>query len=680
MSAENAVTLDEVLVTATRFARSATDYAGSATRLTRADIETRGANHYADLLNLVAGVQLQRGSGQEALMAIRSPVLTGAGACGAFLILEDGMPLRPAGFCNVNDLFEVNTEQAQAIEVLRGPASALYGANALHGIVNILSRDQAGLGKPGIGLRWGDLDLQQLSAEWRNATSSATEIGAYGLWRHDGGFRSDSGSDEGKLNLLVRRASSGGVWTWRAAGTVLNQETAGFIRGLNSYRDTRVASSNANPEAFRDAWSLRSSLKYERESCEGCATTGYAMLRASGMKFLQHFLLGKPLEENSQRSVAAGMHWRRPVDGNGPWAGDTWQFGIDAGHMEMRLAQSQSGPTNEGTAAARAIRPAGNHYDYDVAGTTLAVSAAYEHSISTRLAMSAQLHFENTRYDYDNRLAAGNLDDRSVSCGFGGCLYNRPADRRDSFRDISARLEWRLEFLPNKSLFAALARGFRPPETSELYRLQRGQDVATLDSENLQGLEVGVRFQTDHWRTTLAIYAQEKNNVLLRDANGFNIEGGRTDHAGLEYEFSGQLGTHWFAVVAGSWAQHQYAFDRVIEGGETVVSGTEIDTAPRHLAHVQLGWRGPRGVDAQLELSYVGKYNVDAGGANQYPGHVVANLATLWRISAGHLLRLRLDNLFDRRYADRADFAQGDYRYFPAAGRHLMLEYVWDRH
>ena len=81
---------------------------------------------------------IQRGSGQESLTAIRSPVLTGAGSCGAFLFLENGVPMRPVGFCNVNVLFEVNTEQAQAVEVLRGPGSALYGSNAMHGTVNVL--------------------------------------------------------------------------------------------------------------------------------------------------------------------------------------------------------------------------------------------------------------------------------------------------------------------------------------------------------------------------------------------------------------------------------------------------------------------------------------------------------------------------------------------------------------
>jgi len=72
-------------------------------------------------MNRVAGVMIQRGSGQESLTAIRSPVLAGAGACGGFLFLENACR-SGVGFCNVNELMEVNTEQAQAIEILRGPA------------------------------------------------------------------------------------------------------------------------------------------------------------------------------------------------------------------------------------------------------------------------------------------------------------------------------------------------------------------------------------------------------------------------------------------------------------------------------------------------------------------------------------------------------------------------------
>jgi len=87
--------------------------------------------HVSQALNQLAGVNLQHGSGQEYLPAIRSPVLTGAGACGAFLIAENSVPLRSAGFCNLNELFESHTEQAERIEVLRGPGTALHGSRKM---------------------------------------------------------------------------------------------------------------------------------------------------------------------------------------------------------------------------------------------------------------------------------------------------------------------------------------------------------------------------------------------------------------------------------------------------------------------------------------------------------------------------------------------------------------------
>ena len=110
--------------------------------ISRVDAETIaaiGAKHQADVLNRNAGVYIQRGSGAESLGAIRSPVLAGAGACGAFLVAEDSLPIRPTGFCNLNEMFEVNYEQARQIEVLRGPGSSMFGASAVHGVINVIT-------------------------------------------------------------------------------------------------------------------------------------------------------------------------------------------------------------------------------------------------------------------------------------------------------------------------------------------------------------------------------------------------------------------------------------------------------------------------------------------------------------------------------------------------------------
>ena len=55
------------------------------------------------------------------------------------IMAADGISLRAPGFCNVNQLFDANSEQASRIEVIKGPPTALYGTNAMHGVINILS-------------------------------------------------------------------------------------------------------------------------------------------------------------------------------------------------------------------------------------------------------------------------------------------------------------------------------------------------------------------------------------------------------------------------------------------------------------------------------------------------------------------------------------------------------------
>src|SRR5688572_14972831 len=138
-SSEASPQVQDVVVTATRELISVNVAPASITRIDGHDFASVGTKHQADLLNRAAGVYVQRGSGAESLTAIRSPVLTGAGACGSFLVAEDSLPIRPVGFCNLNEMFEVNYEQADTLEVLRGPGSALFGASAVHGIVNSIT-------------------------------------------------------------------------------------------------------------------------------------------------------------------------------------------------------------------------------------------------------------------------------------------------------------------------------------------------------------------------------------------------------------------------------------------------------------------------------------------------------------------------------------------------------------
>ncbi|HEV8444671.1 MAG TPA: TonB-dependent receptor plug domain-containing protein, partial [Steroidobacteraceae bacterium] len=152
----------DIVVTATREAHSAADTPASISRMGADQLADISAKNQADSMNRNAGVYVQRGSGSETLMGIRSPVLTGPGGCGAFLVTEDSLPIRPIGFCNQNEIFELNYEQAGTLEILRGPGSAVFGASAVHGVVNVLTPDVADLPAWGVGYETGSDSFNRL--------------------------------------------------------------------------------------------------------------------------------------------------------------------------------------------------------------------------------------------------------------------------------------------------------------------------------------------------------------------------------------------------------------------------------------------------------------------------------------------------------------------------------------
>ena len=664
--------LEEVVVTAQRQPVPALATPLSINSITGADLQMLGATHSSEALNRVPGVMVQRGSGQESLTAIRSPVLTGAGSCGAFLFLENGVPIRPVGFCNVNELLEVNTEQADAIEVLRGTGSALYGSNSVHGTINVLQDAPAALPAWRLGLGLGPADYVRgtlVAAHEGETTGGAIKA----LYTHDGGWRDASGFDEGKLNLTLTTGAGSRVPSrFDLAATKLEQETAGFVLGKNAYRDEALSESNDNPEAYRNAQAVRlTGLLQPRTSLPGQLQLR-PYLRSSRMDFLQHFLLGQPVERNGQES--AGL--MTSVDWN---AGERLSLvtGLDLEWADTFLVEDQELPTTTGSPAANSIRPAGKHYDYTVQSSVVGGYAQLEYALTPQLHAGAGLRVEYVGYDYDNRMLAGNTDENGVPCLPNGCLYSRPADRSDSFTNAAPKLTLRWDAAEGLMLYANASRGYRPPEMTELYRLQRNQSVADLDSERIDAYEVGLKYARGDWQAELAGFDMRKKNVILRDSGGFYVSQGRTSHEGIEYLVTWQALDSLALGVAGTHARHRYDFSRAIEGGETITSGNDVDTAPRDVGRAWLQFAPLDAVRAEAEWLVVGDYYLDAANAHRYTGHELLNLRASWEFRPQWSVTLRLNNALDRRYADRADFAFGSYRYFPGRSRSVFAEVNW---
>jgi outer membrane receptor protein involved in Fe transport len=654
---------EELLVTASRVPRGPLELIGNTAALDTQAIRLTSHQHIYELGTRTAGTWLSRGSGQEHLTAIRSPVLTGPGACGAFLTLEDSIPTRPTGFCNVNQLFEIPTELVQRSEVLRGPANALYGSNGLHGSLNFLL-PEAGANRGWRGdIEAGPDDYRRGRGNWSGSWGD-TGVAAGLLADYYGGFQNDSGYEQQKGYFKLARDLGDSKLRVGFSASNLDQETAGFIRGQDAYKDPELRRINPNPEAFRQADSQRAYLRWSqnRDTMRGRDLRAY--LRRSDMEFLQHFLPGQPLEENGQLSGGLMFSQWQPL-GNGSL---TW--GLDTEYMQGFLRETQFqdlGPDSN--------RPPGKHYDYGVDSLLAAAYAQLDLPLTETWTLRAGLRIEYLRYDYDNRMLDGNTREDGSECT-SGCLFFRPADRSDDFAELAPNFGLRYRIDDDSIAWLTLTRGFRAPQATELYRLQSGQAVGDLQPEIMDSIEIGWRRETRQLSLEASAFAMRKDNYIFRDAEGFNVSDGNSEHVGAELQASWRAESGWFAALAGTWVRHTYAFDRNLSFGETIRSGDDVDTAPRTLGSARIGYdRGP--LLTELEWLHQGAYYLNASNTARYDGHDLANLRVVWRPVDNWSLALRINNLADTRYADRADFAFGSYRYFPGREREAFVQLAY---
>ena len=660
--------LSEIVVTGQRREQPALAYPGNIERLDGSVVDAVRHQHLHQLMTRVAGVWVSRGSGQEHLTAIRSPVLTGAGSCGAFLFLENGIPIRPAGFCNVNQLFEIDTEQAQSIEVIRGPGNALYGSNALHGIINVFM-PVAGRRTSGKAvLEVGSNRFLKAQAELPADPESPHFAGF--TFSDDGGFRDDSGYRQFKLHVNTTNEFLGGTLTSAFSATDLDQETAGFIVGEDAYKDPAVNRSNPNPEAFREASSQRL-YGIWNGTVSGRNIDVRPFLRHSDMEFLQHFLPGQPLEQNGHVSAGVMAAMTLAADRR------TLIAGLDVEWSRVDLTEIQFGPA-EGSDFLVETRPEGLHYDFEVDGISIAPYVQADIALADALNFGIGLRAEYTFYDYENRMLDGNTREDGTPCGFGGCLFTRPADRTDAFFNLAPKAALNYRLATATSIYAAIARGFRAPQMTELYRLQSGQQVADLESEQLDSVELGVRQATAALSLDVAAFFMRKQDSVFRDAQGFNVSGARTRHEGIEVAADWQFGPAWTLAVNATYARHRYDFDTVAARGEAFVSGRDVDTAPRWMGSAEIGYDGGGRTRAALQWVHLGRYFVDAENRFDYPGHDLLNLRAAYEATARLTVSARLNNVADVDVADRADFAFGDFRYFPGRGRELFVEFRYE--
>ena len=137
---------EERVVSASRFSESAVAAPSSTTQVTAQDVRLTGHTNFAELLRRAAGVEVMTLSPGSTELSIRG---LNQRQSNKVLVFIDGRSVYVdlLGSTYWQSL-PLSIEDVERIEVIRGPASALYGADAFSGIVNIITRE------PGAGASW----------------------------------------------------------------------------------------------------------------------------------------------------------------------------------------------------------------------------------------------------------------------------------------------------------------------------------------------------------------------------------------------------------------------------------------------------------------------------------------------------------------------------------------------
>jgi outer membrane receptor protein involved in Fe transport len=642
-------------------------------------------SHPAQIIGQVPGAAVAVTNGEGHTTAIRQPFTTSP----VYLFLEGGIPTRATGFFNHNGLFEIDVPQSGGIEVTRGPGTALYGSDAIGGIINVLTRE------PGEALDFG-ASLEAGEHGWRRALLDVNLPYADGGVRGDlnftetDGWRDATGYErQGGIFRWDHRIGDAGRLKTHFGFSNIDQQT-GASSPLTREDFRNSPRTNYFPIAFRKVDAYRLNTTYEhRAGNDLFALT--ALLRDNSMDLLASFALNFDPTVWTVENQSIGLlgRWRRDL---ADAFDSTLIVGFDFDYSPGERDEQAIDPVTEGTSASRRFldfSPGPVIYDYDVEFRAISPYVHFETSPMERLRLTAGLRYDNLRYEFDNAFDASPI---RVQRAFPGTrFYGQVADTSVDFDRFSPKFGATWALSDGHSLYASYNHSFRAPSEGQLFRPSAGFSAAaaqaladsavTLKPIKAEQVEFGIRGGYGALTYDAVAYELRKSDdiVTLRDTvTNFtqSVNAGETEHRGVEVGLGIAASDTLRLDSAFSYARHEYT-DWVTSNGD--FTGNDIESAPRGMLNTRLTWNPSAGARVQLEWVRIGWYWLDAANTDKYEGHDVFNLRGNWPVLKNLAVFASVNNLTDKRYADSAQIRSGEAVFSPALPRTFVggLELRW---
>jgi len=607
---------DSVVVTATRGAERLPS-AAPATVVTSAELSNSAAGSLDDVLRSTPGFSLfRRSSSRVANPTTQGVTLRGVSGSGASrtLVLADGVPL--------NDPFgswvywnRVPQAAVDRVEVVRGATGDLYGADALGGVVQVLTfspdrtRARATVDGGSFDTYRGSLFGGVERGGWAasGAFEATTTDGAYTVAPEARG-PIDTRADSDYTSGFVTAGRQADTWNAWIKGAAYSEDRGnGTPRQVNS-TDWRQVSGTAGGALAGGVWQAQAA-----GSTQDYYQTFSAVLADRASERLT-------TEQTTETSFAsAGAQWTRPV------GRATLIAGGDFHRTESTVAETRYSFTGV---------PSGPFY----LGGTERSSALYARaSVPVADNLTAEV---GGRVDWwRSEPTDATLPDKSVT-----------------FFSPRASLAWRVG---RYAVQGAVYHANRPPTLNELHRGFRVGNAVTnpnplLDPETLTGIEGGVLASFDRVTTRVTAFYNSLDgaiaNITLSSTPSLITRERRNSDeiraGGVEFEadarLTSTLGVNGQLVLTSSHFRGSVAAPDI--------EGNRVPQVPAVQGGLGLTWTDPRILTAAVQVRFSGRQYDDDRNNFELGAYGVVDLQVSRGIARGVVGFLAVENLFDEDY------------------------------
>lgn len=643
--------LQDVVVSGNRTLQKRTESPLAIAHINKQTIQETKAQRLDFLLNQVSGVNMINLGNEQHEMSIRQPMSTN----NLFLYLEDGIPIRTSAVFNHNALIEMNMAAASSIEVIKGPASSLYGAEAIGGVVNVITQAPP-------AFTGGMASVQASDQGYRRAdVQVGTTVGKLGFIvsgyyanQHDGPIQYSDFHKSASTYRMDYHIDNHTTWTNSVTYVDYFSDMYGSLDSMH------FATKNYSAQAFftyRKVYAFRGRSTLTHRWNDRATTTATFMYRNNSVIQNPSYQIGSYKTGNSPAAAVSQDTAIGNINDNAFKSYDlsvqhTQQFkflksklvvGVNAElnpqafnehFIWVKKQKNEQGLTND----VSYTDPDSVIANFRTLVTDFGSYADYEFSPARGLRVVAAVRYDAFQYDFINYLQGS-----AVTGGPSTVTnYSKVAPKAGFTYNIKG-----IGFYGNYS------EGYVPPQITDVFG--KTANSTYLEPQTFHSYEAGGwlslvenRLYID-WSAYLMNGANEIINVRLPNGISQSENAGRTRHRGLEYGLTYRPGNDWAIRFSGSSARHTFV-DYVSAGVD--YSGKEMADAPHFFGSAQVTYKPHylKGFRISAEWQRVGKYYMDNLQQYTYGGFNVVNLRAGYAIGHFELWTNAL-NLFDEYYS-----------------------------